>query len=779
MSRIYFYISFLFIVLVQANAQNAKQHLKAADVLVDNGLYKNAVDEYSKAIESDPKYGEAYAGRAKALLELKDSIHAAKDYQLAAVFGEAPSENFVRAAKIFYQLKSYNKALLAINKAIEVKSKNYEAYLLQSEIFLKKNVYDLAYEASSNALDAKTSAMGFYLRGQAAMGLNNISQAEIDFEKAIIRDELFYEAFLKMAEMQMTIGKTNRALENCNYVILHDKNNVQAHVLRSKIYSEQKDYPKAIADISKAIVNNHSSLNFYGLRAAYYMKNGQSAEAVKDYSHILNSDILNIEALKNRALAYEKLGDKKKTISDYSLLSTLMDEDEVGKEVITSIEEKLYELRKEGNAPKISIASPVVNESMEVMVPGNIKKIQVRGKIQDENKIKLIRINSDTISLDYTPGKEQEFTAMINPHGMDLLTISAIDDYDNIATLSYAVRTIENNKPQIAISTPYVSDDQLIKLNPDEKILYLEGEIKDESKIQEIKIDNVNASYVPDAKNPKFTATIDLTNKTRIEVKAIDVHGNVTSKLFPLVFKGQTQSAQSPVGKTWAIFIANSNYKEFNSLSSPKDDVAKLRKALTHYRIDKIIYKEEMTKREMERFFSIDLRDLIRANEVKSLFIWYAGHGENINGDGYWIPVDAIKNEEFSYYNINALKASIYSYRTLDHLLVVSDACATGSSFNEITRGNLEPKSCSDVDLIKKKSAQILNSSGQGSAADDSQFANAFANSLLNNENDCISIDKIAYRIGLIFEENSPQKPQFGRIRGVPDEEGTFFFIAH
>jgi len=33
-----------------------------------------------------------------------------------------------------------------------------------------------------------------------------------------------------------------------------------------------------------------------------------------------------------------------------------------------------------------------------------------------------------------------------------------------------------------------------------------------------------------------------------------------------------------------------------------------------------------MTKKEMELYFNIELRDLVRTNQVKSLMIWYAGH---------------------------------------------------------------------------------------------------------------------------------------------------------
>jgi len=133
---------------------------------------------------------------------------------------------------------------------------------------------------------------------------------------------------------------------------------------------------------------------------------------------------------------------------------------------------------------------------------------------------------------------------------------------------------------------------------------------------------------------------------------------------------------------------------------------------------------------------------------------------------------------EFSYFNVNALKASLYSYTTLTHVLIVSDACDTGPGFCIAMRGPIEGVACSNTQLAVKKSAQVFTSSGSGYAYDNSLFTRAFANALLNNEDDCSSVDDIAKRVSLIMQNSSSQKPEFGRISGIEDEMGTFFFIT-
>ena len=93
-------------------------------------------------------------------------------------------------------------------------------------------------------------------------------------------------------------------------------------------------------------------------------------------------------------------------------------------------------------------------------------------------------------------------------------------------------------------------------------------------------------------------------------------------------------------------------------------------------------------------------------------------------------------------------------------------------------RGPIEGVACSHPQLALQKSAQVFTSAGSGYAYDNSLFTRAFANALFNNEDDCATIDDIAKRVNIIMQNSSLQKPEFGRISGIEDELGTFFFIT-
>ena len=140
--------------------------------------------------------------------------------------------------------------------------------------------------------------------------------------------------------------------------------------------------------------------------------------------------------------------------------------------------------------------------------------------------------------------------------------------------------------------------------------------------------------------------------------------------------------------------------------------------------------------------------------------------------------MDASRDDEFSYYNINALKAAMLGYPDLlTHTLVITDACESGPSFYQAMRSAPRERSCDDWTSTSFKSSQVFSSAGYELAVDDSQFTRTFANVLVNNPSSCIPIENIVTKVTTAVENTTRQIPQFGKIAGLEDEDGTFFFI--
>jgi hypothetical protein len=352
--------------------------------------------------------------------------------------------------------------------------------------------------------------------------------------------------------------------------------------------------------------------------------------------------------------------------------------------------------------------------------------------------------------------------------------------------LDFPLTRTEITPPVIKIMAPYASEDGQIFIDRTQPRIFIEGKIEDASKIKAIYIDNNIATYERDPSNrelsaslnPVFSASIDITNKNKIIVIAEDIYGNIKESEFIINREGAGIASTNPMGKTWVVFIENSSYKTFGALDGPIKDISSIRRELENYQVHRFIHKKDMTKKELEMFFNIELRDEIRTNQVKSLLVWYAGHGKYINDVGYWIPVDAERDQEFTYFNINFLKAGLMGYENdVVHTLVVSDACESGPGFYSAMRAGISEPTCEDVTKSGSKSAQVFSSVGYQLASDNSRFAASFATALRSNAKSCIPIETIVRSVTPVVEAEKGQKPKFGTIQGLRDLEGTFFFI--
>jgi tetratricopeptide (TPR) repeat protein len=768
----------LFAVPIGGFSQSPKEYYKAGESFVEAGNQKDAIEQFTKAIELNPDYSQAYIARAHSYKDINELQKAADDYKRALVFDSEESALYFDAAEVNYLLKNTQEALNLINKSIAISPKYEEAYRLLSQIQLASEDFSNALLSADKALKLKDNPENNYNHGLVSEKMKNYNQAEIDYEKAISKNKKFIEAYLSLANLRVLLNKLDMAMENCNAAFKIDPNSREAYLTRSRIYAKQTEYPKAIDDISKLLYNNPNDKELYLLRGTYYQEFTQNQNAINDFSKAILIENKYSEAIFKRAYSYEQVGDFKSAIKDYEKLASLSVYDMDARQHLDDANKRLFELNREKNPPKIIIADPTVYSDTILKVARNMKQLPLRGKVADESDISFIKINDKGIPL-LKNGDNFEFLVNVDIADTNKLSIIVQDVYGNTNSCRYSILRTEINPPVVSIIAPYASDNGEIYLDNLDANLYIEGNIKDESLIKSVLIDGVSASYKLDDLNPRFSATINVANKNKFTVTSTDIYGNDSSQTFILNRDGVSLLQSNPMGRTWIVFIENSNYETFPSLDGPSKDVTLMRSSLAGYDIQNVIHKKDMTKKDMERFFSIELRDLLQSNKVNALLIWYAGHGKFINETGYWIPTDAKRDDEFTYFNLNELRSSLQAYtKYITHTLIITDACESGPTFYQAMRETPKERNCNDWEAVKFKSSQVFSSAGYELAIDNSQFTKTFANTLANNPNACLPIESIVNKVTQAVTKNNQQKPRFGKIVGLVDEDGTFFFIS-
>lgn len=750
--------------------------------------YEDAVAQFTTAIQLNPTSTDGYLARGDAYEKMGMYEESYQDYEKARVFDDKNVNILYLMGRICNKLGKHEESLMHLNKATTLAKRESKLYPEKVRSLLALKRYDRALQVSDTALLLKQDEVNLYQRGRAFDELQNYRRAKEDYEKAIRKNKHYVPPRLAIAEIFIKENKLDEAMKQCNFMIEEDDLNSAAYTVRSKIYKAQLNYPLAINDISRNILIEPEVADHYATRGAFYQEFNQHANAVNDFSKAISLKPELPDYYFERAESYEQLNEFEKAQTDYEKITVLSEFNQEARQMLAEVKDRLYEINRETDAPEISLTNPVANGSL-INVRGDADKIIVSGSIKEESPLKSLVINGNESVFERGSDGLYNFLTNVDIRDSEKISILATDNYDNERSLTFAINRTETAPPQVMILAPYAGDDGQIMLEENNNELFIRGRIIDQSLIKSIFINGVTASYALNDENPEFTAYVNIMNKNTVTVTAEDEYGNRQESNFRLNRANASINANNPMGRTWVVFIENSSYESFASLDGPVKDVNLMQDAFANYDIHKIIVKQNLTKMDMEKFFSIDLRDLIRINQVNSLLIWYAGHGKLVNDVGYWIPVDATRDNEMSYYNIANLRAAMEPYmKYLTHTLVVTDACESGPSFYTAMRSTAVSRSCDDVDATRMKSSQVFSSAEEQLASDDSQFTRTFASTLNANPNSCIPIEDIVNKVTLAVTNNAnssedssgkeiQQKPKFGKITGMEDENGTFFFI--
>ena len=761
---------------IMLQAQSAKQYFKAGEEFAKKMNYKDAIEQYSNAVELDPDYDKAYIQRAMAYTKLEEFEKAATDFDRAIVFNEKDADLYYYSGMAYHLQGKSNIALTKLNKAIDMKNNFLEAFQARSVVLMDLERYQEALEDCQKCLKIKEDEKSYYNLGQVYEKLEMYNEAESAYRNSIDKNRRIVGTHYALASLLYNRGNYAGAYSSVMQVLQLEPKHKQGLLLQGKILAAQKNYPKAIEVLSLASIEYPDEPEIYLQRGEYYTLLNQGAFAIIDFTKVIELDPNLAEVYYKRAGAYEEIRDYEKALADYEKLLAMSKYDGNAQRLHEEATRRMFELNREENKPSVTLIEPASKPDNTVDIPRGTQVIALTGLIKDESGIKSLQVNNFTVPVEKAE-EGYQFLASVNVRQSDQITVQVTDVYENAETAIFTVRRTEVDPPVVQIIAPYGSDNNILYLDSDEPVIYMEGRIEDESKITNIFIDSVSASYIPSDLNPAFSAMVRIANKSKITVLAEDEFGNRSETQFTLNRDAQA-FGDNPMGKTWAVFIENSNYESFASLEGPTKDVTLMKRALAKYQIHNFIHKKDMTKQDMERFFAIELRDLIRSNRVNSILVWFAGHGKYINETGYWIPVDANRDDEFTYFNVNALKASMQSYPDfLNHTLVITDACESGPSFYQAMRSELQERSCNDWEATRFKSSQVFSSAGYELAVDDSQFTRTFATVLANNPDDCVPIENIVKKVTTAVVNSNQQKPQFGKIAGLEDEDGTFFFI--
>lgn len=237
--------------------------------------------------------------------------------------------------------------------------------------------------------------------------------------------------------------------------------------------------------------------------------------------------------------------------------------------------------------------------------------------------------------------------------------------------------------------------------------------------------------------------------------------------------------------RSYALVIGMDGYAAWPKLGKAVSDSAAVRDALQAHGYV-VTHKTNLSARELrdtlEEFF-IERG----ADKEAGLFLWYAGHGHTINGEGYLVPIDApvptgsdteFRRRAFSMRDFGRLMREARS----KHVLAVFDSCFAGTVFKTARAG--VPPAINNA-LTYPVRQFISAGDHTQTVADDGAFQRTFVDAIMGREAN-VDHDKDGFVTGQeigIFMHNKllnlsggRQTPRFGQLAEGDFDRGDFVF---
>jgi tetratricopeptide (TPR) repeat protein len=297
----------------------AELAFKQGNFLLTLRQFDKAIVAYSRAIELNSRYTDAYNNRGIAYERTGSYEKAIEDYDNVMALNPKSFVAYNNRGTIHAKKRAYNLAIADFNKAIELHPVYVEAYCNRGTAFYLQNEFEIAIENFNKAADLNPHHAGTYNNRGATYGSNGEHTKAIkDFTTSIElspRDPGIYNNRGLVYANKLDFDK---AIKDYNKAIALKPNFAKVYINRGVAYHHKGQYERAIENYNKAIALKPDDILGYNNRGLSYTLNGEPDRAIDDYNEVIKRDPYFPEIYKNRGAAYGSKGEVDLAIRDFN-----------------------------------------------------------------------------------------------------------------------------------------------------------------------------------------------------------------------------------------------------------------------------------------------------------------------------------------------------------------------------------------------------------------------------------------------------------------------------
>jgi tetratricopeptide (TPR) repeat protein len=500
----------------------------------------------------------------------------------------------------------------------------------QQEANLDTAVSSCSLIIEGRALGDRASA--YKWRGWSYFKKAEYSQAISDYSEAIRLNPADAKSYSNRGDAYNKKGEYNRAITDYDAAIRLNPRDANAYNNRGAAYRFQNNHDRAIADYDEAIRLDPKDSKSYNWRADAYKSKGEYDRAIADYDAAIRLNPKDASAYNNRGAAYYFKGDYDRAIADYDQAVRL--------------------------DPKS--AFPFNNRGAAYHF-----KRDYEHAIADE--VEAIRLAPEFANAYSWRGWSYFRNGDIN---------RAIDDMNRAAKLEPRNAGARERRGFIHLAMGNRSaalDDfnEALRLNNDRiASLWGRGQIYEVEALRSLALVDYKRAIELRATNPD---DVDAQSKARARLAALESGSSESSTVLSQLKAQPPAKSHVEPERRVALVIGNSRYTSVSVLPNPGNDAAAVAAELTHLGFE-VTEQHDLGVEGMRRALG-EFEN--RAAGADWALVYYAGHGMELDGQNWLIPVDAVLAK-----SNDAPDETVSLSRVLDRVrvakklrIVILDAC--------------------------------------------------------------------------------------------------------
>jgi tetratricopeptide (TPR) repeat protein len=279
------------------------------------GKFEDALFSYAKGIEVAPDALELWLAKGNLLFKLERYSAAKACFEHILSSGKEDADTLKKIAEVYLKLGENEKCIATIEK-LEALGERADRHMLSllGEAYFNLKDYEKALEALNRALEIASDSDLLLRVAKIYVLMEKYGDAIPIFEKYIEMVPDNIEAYRMLSECYYIEGQTEKCLHALDNCIALNKNAYEAWYNKGTILIKLKRYPEAEEVLLKASELAPQNPNVWNNLGIAYMMQNKFEEALNAFDAAISAELNNSEAWYNKGCALLKLGRNKESI---------------------------------------------------------------------------------------------------------------------------------------------------------------------------------------------------------------------------------------------------------------------------------------------------------------------------------------------------------------------------------------------------------------------------------------------------------------------------------